>query len=256
MLKRLIEWSVQNKFLVLLMALFSGVVGALAMSRTPLEAIPDLKIGDFVDDQEFSPDMDYPAALRLAIKREEFAYKLYNHIVAGTEDPELNKLFSVLTQEESKHKLRLETEYDENGELDEAIEVSKKIITLAFSNNLKTIVNEEKKFLELIENKVTQKFETIEILESKDDLTPTTHEVEKIESVEKNKFEEDKLNFEREKAKYEKEKQKFEEVREAFKQERLKLDEEKKVFKWEKQMFEEMKKHERSKEKNIEIKED
>ena len=79
-----------------------------------LETIPDLKIGDFVDDQEFSPDMDYPAALRLAIKREEFAYKLYNHIVAGTEDPELKKLFSVLAQEESKHKLRLETEYDDS----------------------------------------------------------------------------------------------------------------------------------------------
>ena len=34
--------------------------------------------------------------------------------MAGTEDPELKKLFSVLAQEESKHKLRLETEYDEN----------------------------------------------------------------------------------------------------------------------------------------------
>jgi rubrerythrin len=79
-----------------------------------LEAIPDLKIGDFVDDQEFSPDMDYSAALRLAIKREEFAYKLYHHIVAGTDDPELRKLFSVLAQEESKHKLRLETEYDDS----------------------------------------------------------------------------------------------------------------------------------------------
>jgi Cu(I)/Ag(I) efflux system membrane protein CusA/SilA len=42
MLKRLIEWSVQNKFLVLLLALFAGVGGALAMGRTPLEAIPDL----------------------------------------------------------------------------------------------------------------------------------------------------------------------------------------------------------------------
>jgi Cu(I)/Ag(I) efflux system membrane protein CusA/SilA len=42
MLKRLIEWSVQNKFLVLLLALFAGVGGAVAMARTPLEAIPDL----------------------------------------------------------------------------------------------------------------------------------------------------------------------------------------------------------------------
>jgi Cu(I)/Ag(I) efflux system membrane protein CusA/SilA len=42
MLKRLIEWSVQNKFLVLLAALFAGAGGLLAMARTPLEAIPDL----------------------------------------------------------------------------------------------------------------------------------------------------------------------------------------------------------------------
>ncbi|MGB2804256.1 MAG: ferritin family protein [Candidatus Zixiibacteriota bacterium] len=79
-----------------------------------LETIPDLKISDFVDDQEFSPDMDYPAALRLAIKREEHAFKLYNHIGSQTEDAELKKLFAVLAQEESKHKLRLESEYDEN----------------------------------------------------------------------------------------------------------------------------------------------
>jgi len=79
-----------------------------------LEAIPDLRIGDFVDDQEFSPDMDYPAALRLAIKREEFAQRLYNLMAEKADDPELNKLFSGLAQEESKHKLRLETEYDEN----------------------------------------------------------------------------------------------------------------------------------------------
>jgi Cu(I)/Ag(I) efflux system membrane protein CusA/SilA len=42
MLRRLIEWSVQNKFLIILLAVFAGVGGAFAMSRTPLEAIPDL----------------------------------------------------------------------------------------------------------------------------------------------------------------------------------------------------------------------
>ncbi len=42
MLKFVIEWSVQNKFLVLLFAAFASVGGILAMSRTPLEAIPDL----------------------------------------------------------------------------------------------------------------------------------------------------------------------------------------------------------------------
>jgi rubrerythrin len=83
------------------------------VTRYELKKIPDLKIGDFVEEEKFSPDMDYASALRLAIKREEASLRLYNHIANGTNDPELKKLFSVLAQEESKHKLRLETEYDE-----------------------------------------------------------------------------------------------------------------------------------------------
>jgi len=54
MLKRLIAWSVQNKFLVLLMALFLGVGGAIALARTPLEAIPDLS------DVQVIIQADYP----------------------------------------------------------------------------------------------------------------------------------------------------------------------------------------------------
>jgi len=84
------------------------------VTRYQLKEIPDLKIGDYVKEEEFSRDMDYASALRLAIKREESSLKLYNHLGGGTDDPELKKLFSVLAQEESKHKLRLETEYDEN----------------------------------------------------------------------------------------------------------------------------------------------
>jgi len=84
------------------------------VARYQLKEIPDLKIGDYVKEEEFSQDMDYASALRLAIKREEYSLKLYNHMASGTVDPELKRLFSVLAQEESKHKLRLETEYDEN----------------------------------------------------------------------------------------------------------------------------------------------
>ncbi len=84
------------------------------VSAYTLKKIPNLKIGDFVKEEEFSPDMDYASALRLAMKREEAALLLYNHLAGGTDDPELKKLFSVLAQEESKHKLRLETEYDED----------------------------------------------------------------------------------------------------------------------------------------------
>ena len=84
------------------------------VSEYKLEKIPDLKIADFVDEQEFSPDMDYASALRFAIKREEFSLRLYNLMAEKADDPEIKKLFSTLAQEESKHKLRLESEYDEN----------------------------------------------------------------------------------------------------------------------------------------------
>ena len=42
MLKRIIEWSVRNKFLVLIFGLFIAAGGILAMRRMPLEALPDL----------------------------------------------------------------------------------------------------------------------------------------------------------------------------------------------------------------------
>ncbi len=42
MLKRIIEWSVENKFLVLVVSLFVAMAGVIAMKNTPLEALPDL----------------------------------------------------------------------------------------------------------------------------------------------------------------------------------------------------------------------
>ena len=42
MLKRIIEGSVRNRFLVLVSALFLAAAGIMAMRRTPLEALPDL----------------------------------------------------------------------------------------------------------------------------------------------------------------------------------------------------------------------
>jgi copper/silver efflux system protein len=42
MLERIIEWSVNNRFLVILGTLFLIVAGVIAMATTPLDAIPDL----------------------------------------------------------------------------------------------------------------------------------------------------------------------------------------------------------------------
>ena len=79
----------------------------------PIEPVRDLKISDYLVEVEFSPDMSTQDALILAMKREEKAHQLYMDMEARTDDPELKKLFAMLAQEEAKHKLRLETEYDE-----------------------------------------------------------------------------------------------------------------------------------------------
>ena len=42
MLKRIIEWSVANKLIVLLFTVAAIVAGVVAVKRTPLEALPDL----------------------------------------------------------------------------------------------------------------------------------------------------------------------------------------------------------------------
>ena len=42
MLKRIIDWSVGNRFIVLVFAGFATIAGIIALKRTPLEALPDL----------------------------------------------------------------------------------------------------------------------------------------------------------------------------------------------------------------------
>jgi rubrerythrin len=73
-----------------------------------------LKISNYTLEEDYSPDMNYQETLLLAIKREEKSVKLYQDLSKRAAEPELKKMFQVLAQEESKHKLNLETEYDKN----------------------------------------------------------------------------------------------------------------------------------------------
>lgn len=80
----------------------------------PAQKILDLKISDYAVDVKPSPEMDYQEALLLAMKKEKAAYKLYNQLATLTEDEELRTALLCLAQDEAKHKLRFEVEYDEN----------------------------------------------------------------------------------------------------------------------------------------------
>ena len=74
----------------------------------------DLKIGDYLVEEATGPELDYPGALILAMKKEKSAFKLYSDLADSTEDENLNNTFVALAQEEAKHKLRFEIEYDQN----------------------------------------------------------------------------------------------------------------------------------------------
>jgi rubrerythrin len=78
-----------------------------------IEKVPDLKRSDYLLDMDYEPGMVYADILRLAMKREEKALKFYTDFSKKASTEEHKKLFQILAQEESKHKLKLETLLDE-----------------------------------------------------------------------------------------------------------------------------------------------
>lgn len=78
------------------------------------KAVTDLKIADYLVDVRARPDMSYQEALILAMKKEKAAFKLYTALADRMEDPAMKQTFYLLAQEESKHKLRFEVEYDDH----------------------------------------------------------------------------------------------------------------------------------------------
>jgi rubrerythrin len=75
--------------------------------------IPDIKRSDYMIDLEYEPGMHYSDILRLAMKREEKALKMYNELQKKTDNEEHINIFKILCQEEAKHKLFLEKLYDD-----------------------------------------------------------------------------------------------------------------------------------------------
>ena len=79
----------------------------------PTAKVADLKIADYVVRTEIKGEMTYEQTLVLAMKREKSAFKLYSKLSEKAPNDELKKLFLGLAQEESRHKLKFELEYDE-----------------------------------------------------------------------------------------------------------------------------------------------
>ncbi len=77
------------------------------------EKVEDLKISDYTVSAQVTTNMSYADALVLAMKREKNAYKLYTKLAERAPTEDLKNIFTKLAQDEAKHKLRFELEYDE-----------------------------------------------------------------------------------------------------------------------------------------------
>ncbi len=75
--------------------------------------VTDLKISDYMVEVEYEEGMPMPEILKIAMKREEKAVKLYGDMADQTDHEDAKKVFLILVQEESKHKLALESMYDD-----------------------------------------------------------------------------------------------------------------------------------------------
>lgn len=75
--------------------------------------LADLRISDFLVDVEPGPQLDYQGALILAMKKEKAAFALYTQLAEISDNAELRGILQTLAQEEAKHKLRFELEYDQ-----------------------------------------------------------------------------------------------------------------------------------------------
>lgn len=83
------------------------------MFEVNAEKIMDLKIADYVVKSHVYTNMTYQDALILAMNKEKASFKLYLGLSERAPNDNLKNLFLILAQEESKHKLRFEIEYDD-----------------------------------------------------------------------------------------------------------------------------------------------
>ena len=68
--------------------------------------------GDFTLEADFPKDIGYADALMIAIRKEQASFKLYVELMRISENEEAFETFMALAEEEVRHKLMFEAEYN------------------------------------------------------------------------------------------------------------------------------------------------
>jgi len=64
------------------------------------------------DDDRSALDMDYKDMLMLGMEKEEAAFRTYINLIPSVDDEESREVLLAIAEEEVRHKIRFETEYD------------------------------------------------------------------------------------------------------------------------------------------------
>ncbi len=83
------------------------------LQEIEVKEMKGLGLSEMMEEVPFSPETHYGELLRMAIKNEEHSQRLYLEAEKLVKDPSLKKLLSLLAQEESFHKERLEKIYED-----------------------------------------------------------------------------------------------------------------------------------------------
>jgi rubrerythrin len=85
-----------------------------AIAKYQFHKITDLKRADYMVEINFEPGMSYYSVIRIAMKLEEKANKMYSKMAETAESKDMANVFLILAQEEMKHKNKLEVIYDDH----------------------------------------------------------------------------------------------------------------------------------------------
>ncbi|MEW5913015.1 MAG: ferritin family protein [Thermodesulfobacteriota bacterium] len=88
-------------------------VKAGGMLQPAAEKVMDLKLADYVVKARVTNKISYQDALSVAMQREKKSFMLYTDLAESTGNRRLRQTFLALAQEEARHKLWVEVQYDE-----------------------------------------------------------------------------------------------------------------------------------------------
>lgn len=89
-------------------------INAERLASSEAVEVRDLKIADYTVSALPGPDMTWPDIVNIAMHRELAAANLYGDLAAIVDDAAVKRLFENLAAEEKRHKLYLETIWDQD----------------------------------------------------------------------------------------------------------------------------------------------